>query len=290
MMTPELALDARAELGEGPLWDDRRRRLLFVDIMRGHVYEFDPSTKTDRVLDVGEPVGAVALTTRGDWIVAAKSGFSRLDPDTGALTPIAAVEADRPRTRMNDGYVDSRGRLWAGTMSLDGKREQGSLYRLDPDGSVTLMLSNVTTSNGIDWSPDDREMYYVDTGTGRVDRFDFDAGAGTIGNRRTFVTIDPAAGKPDGLVVDADGNIWLALWRGGAVHKYSPGGTLEQTVSLPVTLTTKPAFGGESLEDLYVTSAWIDLDAGGRAAQPSAGGVFRLRPGARGRPPRRFAG
>jgi sugar lactone lactonase YvrE len=289
-MTPELALDARAELGEGPIWDDRRRRLLFVDIMRGHVHEFDPAANADRVLEVGEPVGAVALSTRGDWVVATGSGFSRLNPDTGAVAPIVAVEADRRGTRMNDGNVDSRGRFWAGTMSLEGKPQQGSLYRLDPDGSVTRMLSNVTTSNGIDWSPDDRTMYYVDTGSPRIDRFDFDAGAGTIGNRRPFVTIDPAAGKPDGLVVDADGSIWLALWKGGAVHKYSPGGRLELRVTLPVSLTTKPAFGGESLEDLYVTSAWIDLDADGRAAQPAAGGVFRLRPGARGRAPHRFAG
>ncbi len=119
-MTPELILDVRAQLGEGPIWDDRRQRLLFVDIMRGHVHEFDPATGEDRTFDVGEPVGAVALTTRGDWVLATKSGFSRLDPENGRVSPIASVEADQPRTRMNDGYVDSRGRLWAGTMGMGG--------------------------------------------------------------------------------------------------------------------------------------------------------------------------
>lgn len=289
-MTPELILNAQAQLGEGPLWDDRRQRLLFVDIMRGHVHEFDPATESDRIHMVGELVGAVALTTRGDWLLATRSGFSRLDPETGDGSSVATVEADQPRNRMNDGCVDSRGRFWAGTMGMGGLRERGALYRLDPDGSVTRILTGVSISNGIDWSPDDRLMYYVDTPTGRVDCFDFDADAGTIQNRRPFVTIAAGAGWPDGLAVDADGQVWLALWEGGAVHCYSPDGRLEQVVRFPVTLTTKPAFGGPDLGDLYVTSAWIELKDGARARQPMAGGVFRLRPGVKGQRPRRFAG
>jgi sugar lactone lactonase YvrE len=289
-MTPELILNAQAQLGEGPIWDDRRQRLLFVDIMRGHVHEFDPATESDRIHVVGEAVGAVALTTRSDWLLAVKSGFSRLDPETGDVSPVATVEADQPRNRMNDGYVDSRGRFWAGTMGMGGLRERGALYRLDPDGSVTRILTGVSTSNGIDWSPDDRVMYYADTPTRRVDCFDFDADAGTIQNRRPFITIPSGVGRPDGLVVDADGHVWLALWEGGAVHRYSPDGRLEQEVRFPVTLTTKPAFGGPDLGDLYVTSAWIELKDTARARQPMAGGVFRLRPGAKGQRPRRFAG
>ena len=289
-MIPELALNAQAQLGEGPLWDDRRQRLLFVDIMRGHVHEFDPATESDRIHMVGESVGAVALTTRGDWLLATKSGFSRLDPETGDVSPVATIEADQPKNRMNDGYVDSRGRFWAGTMGMGGLRGRGALYRLDPDGSVTRILTGVSTSNGIDWSPDDRLMYYVDTPTGRVDCFDFDVEAGTVRNRRPFVTIPPETGSPDGLVVDADGHVWLALWKGGAVHRYAPNGRLDYVALFPVTLTTKPAFGGSDLGDLYVTSAWIELKDVARARQPMAGGVFRLRPGAKGQRPRRFAG
>lgn len=286
----DLALDVRAELGEGPIWDDRRRRLVFVDIMRGHVHEFDPATGADRVLEVGQPVGAVALAAKGDWILAAQDGFHRLDPDTGRMSVIAFVEADRPETRMNDGAVDARGRFWAGTMGMGGRRDCGTLYRLDPDGSVHAMLSPVSTSNGIDWSPDGRRMYYVDTPTGRVDVFDFDEATGAIANRRPFVEVPNADGRPDGLVVDEVGDVWLALWQGGAVRRYGSDGRLDRAVTLPASLTTKPAFGGPALEDLYVTSAWIGLDAAGRDAEPTAGGLFRLQPGVRGRPARRFAG
>ena len=289
-MTPELVLDAKAQLGEGPIWDADRARLLFVDIMRGHVHEFDPATGRDRVIEVGQPVGAIAPTERGDWVMAARDGFFRLELETGATSLIAHVERDDRETRMNDGNVDARGRFWAGTMGMGGVRERGSLYRLDPDGRVTRQLERVNISNGVDWSPDGRLMYYADTGIGRVDVFDFDEAQGALSNRRPFVTIPEDAGSPDGLVVDAEGGVWLALWEGGAVHRYRPDGELDVVVTMPVTLVTKGAFGGSDLADLYITTAWIDLDAAGRAREPLAGGLFRLRPGVRGRPVRKYAG
>jgi len=285
-----LALDVRAELGEGPIWDDRRRRLLFVDIMRGHVHEFDPETGTDRVLDAGRPVGAVVLAERGDWILAAQDGFHRMDPETGRLETIAEIEADDPETRMNDGAVDARGRFWAGTMGMAGRAARGTLYRLDPGGFVHAMLSPVSISNGIDWSPDSSLMYYVDTPTRRLDVFDFDVEAGTISGRRAFVVLPGSAGWPDGLTVDADGGVWLALWQGGAVHRYTPDGEIDRVIPVPASLATKPAFGGAGLDDLYVTSAWIELDAAGRRAEPAAGGLFREQPGVRGRAANRFRG
>ena len=287
---PELVLDARAELGEGPIWDDARERLLFVDIMRGHVHEFDPSTGEDRVIEVGQPVGAIAPTVRGDWVIAAKDGFHRLDPASGRTSLIAEVEADRDDTRMNDGYVDSQGRLWAGTMGLDDGADRGALYRLDPDGRVHRMLAPVGISNGIDWSPDDRTLYYVDTPTGRIDAYDYDPDRGVIGRRRPFVTIPSEVGYPDGLIVDAAGYVWLCLWKGGEVRRFDSDGRLDRVVAMPVTLTTKCAFGGPDLDDLYVTSAWIDLDEHERAQQPNAGGLYRIRTGLRGRPARRFGG
>ena len=289
-VTPELVLDARAQLGEGPIWDADRGCLLFVDIMRGHVHAFDPEAGRDRVVEVGQPVGAIVPTVRRDWVIAARDGFFRLDPETGATSLIAHVELDDPQTRMNDGYVDARGRFWAGTMGMGGVRERGGLYRLDPDGGVTKHLVGVHISNGIDWSPDGRTMYYADTGLGRVDIFDFDEARGTLTNRRPFVTIHEDAGFPDGLVVDAEGGIWLALWEGGAVHRYRPDGSLDISVPMPVTLVTKCAFGGPDLTDLYITTAWIDLDADGRSREPLAGGLFRLRPRVSGRPVRKYAG
>lgn len=289
-MNCELVLDAHAELGEGPLWDDRRQRLLFVDIMRGDVHEFDPATGGDRVVNIGRPVGCLALTERGDWIAGASDGFYRIQPATGRATLMASVEADLPDNRMNDGYVDARGRFWAGTMGMGGLRETGALYRLDPDSKVRRMLSPVSISNGLDWSPDNRTLYYTDLVTGRVDQFDFDLAAGTATNRRTFVEFPPEIGYPDGLIVDADGFVWVALWEGGSVHRYSPGGELDVIVPVPASQTTKCAFGGPDLKDLYITTARGGLDAAARAEQPHAGGLFRVRPGPCGKPVNRFTG
>lgn len=286
----ELVLDAKAELGEGPIWDDHRHRLLFVDIMRGDIHEFDPQTGRDRVVHVGRPVGCVALTTRGDWIVAARGGFFRVDPVSGRSTLIAPIEADSHNTRMNDGYVDARGRFWAGSMGVGGARELGALYRLDPDGTVRRMLANVSISNGIDWSPDNKRMYYCDLPLGRIDVFDFELDRGAIRNRQAFVDFPPEIGYPDGLVVDAEGFVWVGIWEGGSVHRYAPDGRLDRIVPVPVSQTTKCAFGGRDLKDLYITTAWIGLDKVALAEQPLAGGLFRFRPGVAGQPVRRFAG
>ncbi len=289
-MDVTLVLDIRTELGEGPLWDDRRQRLLFVDIMRGHVHEFDPVSGLDRVVEFPWPVGAVALYECGDWLLAAADGFFQADPLTGATTLVAAVEADRPGNRMNDGYVDARGRFWAGTMGMHRVRDAGTLYRLDPDGTVYAMVTPVSTSNGIDWSLDNRTAYYIDTPTGRVDRFDFDLPTGTLTNRRPFVEIPAADGRPDGLIVDAEGFVWVCLWKGASVRRYAPDGRLDMVVPTPAAQTTKCAFGGASLDELFITTAWSGLTDAEREAQPLAGGVFRCRPGVKGRPPNRFAG
>ncbi len=290
MIDVELALDAHAELGEGPVWDNRRACLFWVDIMRGLVHAYDPATGIDRALDVGQPVGAAMPTVGDNLVLAVRDGFARLDLSTGAVRLVAPVEGDKPHQRMNDGNCDAAGRFWAGTMALDEQPGAGALYRLDPDGRVRTMLTGVTISNGLDWSGDGRVMFYADTGTGRVDCFDVDAATGEIGGRRPFVTVPPGSGAPDGLTIDADGGVWLALWGGGALHRYSPTGALETTVRLPVTHPTSCAFGGPDLRDLYVTTASIALDPAARTLQPHAGGLFRCRPGVAGRPAHRFGG
>jgi sugar lactone lactonase YvrE len=289
-MELELVLDAKAELGEGPIWDDRRQCLLFLDIMRGEIHEFDPETGRDRVVQVGRPVGSLALSGQGDWIVAARGGFFRIDPVSGRSKLMAPIEADLQDMRMNDGYVDARGRFWAGSMGIGGVRERGSLYRLDPDGSVRRMLSKVSISNGIDWSPDNKRMYYCDLALSRIDVFEFELERGGIRNRQPFVEFPPEIGYPDGLIVDAEGFVWVGIWEGGSVHRYAPDGRLDQIVPVPASQTTKCAFGGPDLKDLYITTAWIGLDPTARAEQPLAGGLFRLRPGVAGQPVRRFAG
>ena len=286
----DLVLDAKAELGDGPLWDDRRQRLVFVDVSPGQIHEFDPATGLDRIVSLGQSVGSVALTTRGDWVVAASDGFYRVEPETGRKKLVARVEADQPQNRMNDGYVDAKGRFWAGTMNRGGLSGRCGLYCLDTDGKVRQMLTGVSNSNGLDWSPDTRTFYHTDLGVSRVDQFDFDVEAGAISNRRVFMEFSPEIGFPDGLIVDAAGYVWVALWEGGSLHRYAPDGRLDLIVPLPVSQTTKCAFGGPELKDLYVTTARVGLDEKERRRQTHAGGLFRCRPGMQGQKVRRYAG
>ncbi len=282
----ELVLDARANLGEGPLWDARSGELLWVDIMAGIVHRFDLASGVDRAFDVGQPVGAVVPRASGGYAFALRDGFAV--GDAGGVTVVAPIEADRPDVRMNDGACDSRGRFWAGTMQLEYERGAGALFRLDVTGTAETMLTGVTISNGIAWSPDDTTMYYVDTTTRGIDAFDYDADTGTIAGRRRLATIEQSAGEPDGLIVDAEGCIWVALWEGWAVRRYAPDGTLLGVVEVPAARVTKPAFGGDGLDDLYVTTA--SPDDGRDDAQPHAGGIFRARLGARGLAPHAYAG
>lgn len=285
----ELVLDARTELGEGPVWDHEIQRLLFVNIMRGAVHEFDPGTHMDSVTYLDRPVGAVMPTRRGDRVVAAQGGFFRFRPGDSSLSLITAVEAHDPDLRMNDGNCDSRGRFWAGSLSLSKRQHAASLYRLNPDGTVAQVLANVTTSNGIDWSPDDTLMYYIDTGKGMIDVFNFDSDSGDLMNRRPFAVIAREDGRPDGLTVDADGGVWVALWQGGAIRRYRRNGLLDLVIPMPVSCPTSCAFGGSDLCDLYITTARSVRPAESRA-EPNAGALFRCRPGVVGRPVNRFAG
>jgi sugar lactone lactonase YvrE len=275
---------ARAETGEGPLWDDREQVLWWVDIPNRALHRYDPASGHDTVRELSQMPGAVALREAGGLVLAVQEGFALLGARD--LEVIAAVEADRPDMRMNDGYCDAQGRFWAGTMRL-GKREPvAGLYRLDPDRRVTTVLTGVCTSNGIDWSPDGKTMYYIDSGFQTIDAFDMDPGSGELRNRRNVVRYTPKGGHGDGLVVDAEGHLWVALWGGSAVHRYSPQGELELVIEVPATQVTKPAFGGPDLEDLYITTA-----AARHPEEPLAGDLFRVRGlGVRGQRIHRFQG
>jgi sugar lactone lactonase YvrE len=286
----EVAVDAHADTGEGPVWDASRQTLVWVDITGRLVHEYDPHTGTDVSFPVPLPVGTVGLRQQGGLVLALEDGFWLCEPGVTNLRRLAAVEEDRPKNRMNDGKPDSRGRFWAGTMRYDDARYEAALYRLEPGGKVETMVSQVSLSNGIGWSLDDRLMYYVDTLAHTLDVFDFEAGAGRISNRRTLVAVPASEGSPDGLCVDAEGFIWLAVWGSGQVRRCSPDGTLDRVLRLPVTQVTCPTFGGPDLLDLYITSAAGGLDADQRRAQPHAGALFRLRPGVGGTEPFRFAG
>jgi sugar lactone lactonase YvrE len=289
-LTATLALDVHAELGEGPVWDCRTGRLYFVDILSRRVLSTVRTAQSIETFQLDRMVGAAAPAENGDWVLAVEDAFVRLDPGSGAVRPVAPIDHPLAAMRMNDGKCDPSGRFWAGSMAVDERPHAGRLYRLDPDGRVHTMLHDVSISNGLDWSDDDRVMYFIDSPTRSIDAFDFDNATGAIANRRTVVRVDPAHGFPDGMTVDADGHLWVALWGGGAVHRYAPDGTLDSVVTVPTTFPTSCAFGGADLRDLYITTACVKLSSDQRARQRSAGGVFVVRPGVAGRQPRRFRG
>ena len=286
----ELVLDAHAELGEGPTWHAAESALVWVDITRCLVHRYTPASGRDESIDVGQHVGAAAPRAAGGLVLALRDGVGILDTATRRVEMIADIEADHPGNRMNDGKCDSAGRFWAGTMAYDNRPGAGALYRLETDRHVARVLSAVTISNGIGWSLDDRLMYYIDTPTLGVDVFDYEAATGAITNRRRLITIPPEAGQPDGMTVDSDGFLWVALWGGWAVHRYSPKGVLDRVVKLPVAKVTSCAFGGPDLADLYITSASIELSPDELREQPHAGGLFRHRPGVAGLPTHSFKG
>jgi sugar lactone lactonase YvrE len=258
--------------------------------MGSRIHVLDRATGHDEVHEVGQPVGAVALTgTDGLLVAAVRDGLATFELATDTLDLFAPLEADDRETRFNDGKVDPAGRFWAGTMRYAGDRPVGSLYRLDPDGSVRRVLGELSISNGLDWSPDGRTMYLIDTPTGRVDGFDYDPESGAIANRRPVVVVPADQGYPDGMTVDAEGCLWVALWDGWAVQRYDPEGRLAMRCEMPVSQVSSCAFGGPGLDELYVTTASEDFTPERRVREPLAGGLFRLRPGVSGRLPGRFA-
>jgi sugar lactone lactonase YvrE len=290
-LTAECVLDAQAELAEGPVWDAAARCLWWGDIMRGMLHRFDPESGSDSQAELGQMIGAVATSRESGLVAAVERGFARVDPDTGAMEPIAVPDAEPAGNRFNDGKCDPAGRFWAGTMGMNAEPDRGNLYRLDPDGTVQLMLAGVSISNGLAWSHDGRTMYYIDTATGGVDAFDFDPARGTIARRRTVVRIPEEQGAPDGMCIDGEGKLWVAHWGGGQVGRWDPAnGAQVGRVNVPCTNVTSCAFGGPHLRTLYITTARAGLDGTALKDEPLAGGLFSVELDVEGTLPPRFAG
>lgn len=291
MSEVELLLDAKATLGEGPSWDASRGILYWVDIPRGHIHEYRPEDGSDRILEVGQPVGAVVFTREGGLIAAMKNGLHRLDPVTGALELIGDPESGLPDNRFNDGKCDTAGRFWAGTMPCSGSEPTGSLYRLDPDGTIHRMLGGIGCSNGIAWNPDDTVMYHIDTSTRRVTAYDYDRETGGLANARTVISLPGEYGLPDGMTSDEEGKLWIAEWGGAAVRRWDPDtGRVLQTIEVPALQVTSCCFGGEHMDELFITSARDGLSERELEERPLSGGLFRVRTGVRGRPTFAYGG
>ncbi|MET7389351.1 SMP-30/gluconolactonase/LRE family protein [Streptomyces sp. NPDC005529] len=292
MTAVEVAVRAHAALGEGPTWDSAADRLIWVDILGSRVHTYDPATGRRTVLATEQHVGAAKPRAGGGLVVNLRDGVGLYPPatsgdSTGSGGPAGTAAPFRwlhrepvPGRRANDAAVAPDGSLWCGTMRYDEAPGGGTLTRIAPDGTVRPILDDVAVSNGTGWSPDGRRVYYVDSPTRRIDVFDLDDDRLPV-NRRVFATIED--GFPDGLTVDADGGVWVALWDGGAVRRYTPDGGLDRVVPLPVRRPTACAFGGTGLTDLYITTARTGMSrphplSGSLLVVPGAGKGLRQPP------------
>jgi sugar lactone lactonase YvrE len=277
-----VAAECHNVLGEGPWWDARSATLLWIDVDGRLVQRLDPSTGWTVTRALDRKPGAVTARVGGGLALALEDGIWVTDTDHGPALLLAAIEPDDAGTRLNDAACDRLGRMWVGSMALDFRPGAGALYRVEPDGSTERVLVDLAISNGIDWSLDDRRMYFIDSPTRRVDVLDYDLATGRATGRRPLLELPEGAGLPDGMTVDAEGYLWVATWDGWSVRRYSPTGDLDRVVQLPVARPTSCAFGGPDLADLYVTSASTGLSPSELVSQPLAGSLFVVRPGVRG--------
>jgi sugar lactone lactonase YvrE len=286
--TADVVVEADSVLGEGPVWDAADGTLLWIDILADRVHRSDLGSGGTITIQADRTVGAIAPRADGGLIAAVPGGFGSLRAD-GAVRMLATLESDRPANRMNDGKVAPDGSFWAGTMDRSAEPGAGSLYRLAPDLSVSVVLSGLTVSNGLGWSPDGALCYFVDTADQGIDvlREEEDS---ALWSRTPFVRIDRALGVPDGLTVDAAGNVWVAMCFGGRVLCYAPDASLIATVTVPAQLTTSVAFGGADLDVLLITTGRTGLTDEQLRQEPHAGSVFAARPGVTGQVSPPFAG
>jgi sugar lactone lactonase YvrE len=289
MFEARCVLDCKSHLGETPVWDGSEGVLWWIDIYKPTLNRFNPKSGRNNEIVLGQNIHAIAVRRQGGIVGSFQHGIGFVDPADGKVTtmvdPIGAAPA-----KFNDGKCDRSGRFWTGSMSNDWVTPIGCLFRFDADGTVRSMDTGFKLSNGLGWSPDDRTLYFTDFGQSTIFAYDYDATTGAIANRRPLIVVPESEGKPDGMTVDEEGNLWVALWDGWGVAQFDPTGRRIRKVSFPVQRPTSCAFGGEGLDTLYVTSAWMQLSDQERAAQPLAGALFAMETGTRGLSEPKFAG
>jgi sugar lactone lactonase YvrE len=287
-MQPELLLDLKLDLGEGPAWDSQAGILSFVDIRTGDLHLFNPVNHHHRTFNLGEPVGCAAPSGTNEFILGLRSGIWTFTPSTQTLTQILRPE-NIPGNRFNDGKCDPRGRFLAGSMDNAEKENTGSLYSYSPDGTSKTLLTGLGISNGLTWSPDHKTFYFIDTPTREVMAYDYDLDNGNIANPRPVFHVPDGMGWPDGMTSDTDGMLWVAMWGGAKLTKWNPAdGQLLDVYPIPALNVSACCFGGPDLTELYITSARKGMTEAQLAEYPLTGGLFRLTPGVRGMPTFKF--
>lgn len=273
-----LVFDAAAILGEGCFWHPSESRLYWVDIEGCRLHSFDPASGVNRSFDLPARIGCAVPVESGGLLVALQNGIHFFDPETQRLDFLTNPLQGKTDIRFNDGKADDAGRFWVGSMHLRIVPGVAALYRLDRSGSVVQVLDGVTISNGMAWTEDQKTLYYIDTPKRTVDAFEFSAADGTIHNRRVVFSFQESEGQPDGMTIDLDGKLWVAMWSGGQVLRLDPDtGICMERVRVPAPLVTSCCFGGEDLRTLYITTARVELNDAQRAAYPHSGGLFALK-------------
>ncbi|WP_456276843.1 SMP-30/gluconolactonase/LRE family protein [Bacillus sp. AK128] len=277
-MTVELVVDSQSILGEGPSWDEKSKKLYWVDIIGKTFYKYDPLTGGNRAVLTDQLVGAIAPKASGGVIMALQNGLHVYDWDSDQLMKIHDPESDQPNNRFNDGKCDPAGRFWAGTMDIDGEKGKGSLYVMNSNLEVARVLENVSISNGIAWSPDFSSMYFIDTPTQQVVRFSYDIKTGEITDPKPVITFPKEIGSPDGMTIDEEGMLWIAHWGGHGISRWNPElGKQLEFISVPSANVTSCSFGGDELNELYITTARIGTSKEDLDQYPKAGGLFRIK-------------
>ena len=279
----ELVIDSKSDLGEGAIWNHKTGELMWIDITGKILNFYNPKIGNNKEMFTGQMIGTVVPCESGMELVALQNGIFSIDSKTGTKKLIVHPEADLPNNRFNDGKCDPSGRFWVGTMSMNDEKEAGALYRLDRDSSIHKMIENVSISNGIVWSLDSTKMYYIDTPTQKVMAYDFNNNTGDISNPKIAIEVSPELGSPDGMTIDAEGNLWIALWGGSAIGCWNPEtGKLKKKIKVPAKNVTSCAFGDDDLGTLYITTARTNTTDEELKKFPNAGGVFKTTPGVKG--------
>lgn len=284
-----VAYPIRSVVGEGCVWDADHQKLLWVDILDHKIYIFNPANGANTGFDLGQDVGAVTLTESGVWAFVDEGGLGFLNPDTGAISHGTKPAKSNPHIRFNDGKCDPRGTFWAGTMAYDNTKGAGTLYEFESNTNVKEKINNVTISNGMAWSKDNSRFYYVDSLTYEIQEYDYDIKTGDIRFRKIVANISQSSGLPDGMTIDDDDHLWVALFDGGRVIRINPetGETVFEVV-LPAPKVTCCTFGGEHLNELYITTASYLMDEKTLYKYPFSGSLFKVEVPFTGRIPNRM--
>ncbi|MGP3778769.1 SMP-30/gluconolactonase/LRE family protein [Halanaerobium saccharolyticum] len=285
----ELVLDAKAQIAEGPFWDQSQQKLYWVDILDKTINIFNPASSENKIMQLEKMIGALIPAENEKLLAALEDGLYLIDPETLEQEFLVNPDPNTDQTRFNDGKCDRRGRFWVGTMDLKENRPLGALYCLDQKLDLTEKLNELKISNGLAWSLDNQTMYHIDSPTRKVFAFDYDLETAQITNKRVIIEIPETEGVPDGMTIDAQGKLWIAHFGGAQVSRWNPEtGEKIEKVELPVSNVTSCAFGGENLDQLYITTASVGLSEEEKNEQPLAGGIFRYQAGVRGSAAQKF--